>query len=132
MVFQASLQQCQVPEDWKIANIVPVHNKSNHSIPSNYRPISLTSVCCKLLEHIIYTHIFSHLNKHQVLSDNQHGFRQGRSCKTQVLLTINDLAKSLDNNLQTDVIFLDFAKAFDKVDLSCLIHKLDHYGIYTR
>ena len=129
MIFQASLQQCQVPADWKTANIIPVHKKGNRSIPSNYRPISLTSVCCKLLEHIIYTHIFSQFNKHQVLCDNQHGFRQGRSCETQLLLTINDLAKNLDNNLQTDVIFLDFAKAFDKVDHSCLIHKLDHYGI---
>ena len=104
----------------------PCHKKGNCSTPSNYRPISLTNVCCKLLEHIIYTHIFSHLNSHQILCDNQHGFRQGRSCETQLLLTIDDLARNLDNNLQTDVIFLDFAKAFDH---SCLLHKLDHYGI---
>jgi len=63
------------------------------------------------------------------VTTNQHGFRQGRSCETQLLLTIHDLAKNLDNNLQTVVIFLDFAKAFDKVDHSCLLHKLDHYGI---
>ena len=93
LIFQASLQQCQVPADWKTANTIPVHKKGNCSIPSTYRPISLTSVCCKLLEHIIYTHIFSHLNKHQVLCENQHGFRQGRSCETQLLLTINDCKK---------------------------------------
>ena len=129
MIFQASLQQCHLPADWKTAKIVPVHKKGDRSAPNNYRPISLTSICCKLLEHIIYTHIFSHLNEYQILCDNQHGFRQGRSCETQLLLTINDLAKNLDNNLQTDVMFLDFAKAFDKVDHSCLIHKLQNYGI---
>jgi len=64
-----------------------------------------------------------------MLCDNQHDFRQGRSCETQLLLTIDHLAKNLDNNMQTDVIFLDFAKPFDKVDHSCLLHKLDHYGI---
>jgi len=129
MIFQASLHQSHIPTDWKTANIVPVHKKGNRSIPNNYRPISLTSICSKLLEHIVYTHIFSHLNTNQILCDNQHGFRQRRSCETQLLLTINDLAKNLDNNLQTDVIFLDFSKAFDRVDHSYLIHKLHHYGI---
>ena len=129
MIFQASLQHCQVPIDWKTANIVPVYKKSNCSTPNNYRPISLTSVCCKLLEHIIYAHMFSILNSHQILCDNQRDFRRGRSCDSQLFLTIDDLAKNLDKNLQIDVILLDFAKAFDKVDHSCLLHKLDHYGI---
>ena len=68
--------------------------KENHSLPSNYRPVSLTNICCKLLEHTIYSHIFSHLKQHNILlCDQQHGFRSGRSCKTQLIITINDLAK---------------------------------------
>ena len=58
VIFQASLHQCCVPREWKIARIVPIHKKDDHSIPGNYRPISLTSICSKLLEHIIYSHIF--------------------------------------------------------------------------
>jgi len=129
MVFQASLEQSHVPADWKTANIVPIHKNGSRNAPNNYRPISLTSICCKLLEHIIYSHMVSHFNSNQILSDIQHGFRQGRSCETQLLLTINDLAKNLDKNLQTDVILLDFSKAFDRVSHSFLIHKLEHYGI---
>ena len=94
------------------------------------RPVSLTSICCKLLEHIIYSHIFSHLKQHNILCDQQHGFRSGRSCETQLIITINDLAKSLDEGTQTDVIFLDFSKAFDKVCHKYLLHKLYHYGIH--
>ena len=76
--------------------------------------------------HIIYTHIFSLLNSYQILCDNQYGFRQGRSCEAQLPITIDDLAKNLNNNLQTDIIF---SKAFDKVNHSCLLHKLHNYGI---
>ena len=78
-----------------------------------------------------FTHIaiFSHLNSHQILCNNQHEFRKGRSCETKLLLTIDDLAKNFNNNLQAAVIFLDFSKAFDKVDHSCLLHKLHNYVI---
>ena len=130
LIFQASLHQCRLPLDLKIANVVPIYKKGDHSSPSNYRPVSLTSIiCCKILEHIIYSHIFSHLDQYNILCDEQHGFRHKRSCETQLILTIHDLAKSLDNGLQSDVIFLDFSKAFDKVDHKLLLHKLDHYGI---
>ena len=90
----------------------------------------MTSVCCKLLEHIIYSHIFSHLKQHNILCDQQNGFRSGRSCKTQLIITINDLAKSLDEGTQTDVIFLDFSNTFYKVCHKYLLHKLYHYGIH--
>ena len=129
VIFQASLHQCCVPREWKFARVVPIYKKGDHSIPNNYRPISLTSVCSTLLEHIIYSHIFSHLDLHSILCNEQHGFRQHWSCETQLLSTIHDFAKNLDERLQTDVIFLDFSKAFDKVDHTYLIHKLNFYGI---
>ena len=79
--------------------------------------------------HIVYLHVFAHLSKHNILCDQQHGFRQSRSCETQLVITINDFAESLNRNEQTDVIFLDFSKAFDKVSRQHLFHKLHHYGI---
>ena len=69
------------------------------------------------------------MDQYDILCDEQHGFRYKRFCKTQLILTIHDLAKSLANGLQSDVIFLDFSKAFDKVDHKLLLHKLDHHGI---
>ena len=128
-IFQASLQQNSVPSDWKIASIVPLFKKGNHSLPNNYRPVSLSCICSKILEHIVYLHIFAHLSKHNILCDQQHGFRQSRSCETQLIITINDFAESLNRDEQTDVIFLDFSKAFNKVSNQHLFHKLHHYGI---
>ena len=119
----------QLPEDWKIANVIPVFKKGNRSHPSNYRPISLTSICCKIMEHIVYSNVLHHLQKYNILCEEQHGFRSGRSCETQLLNTINDLTKNLNERHQTDVILLDFSKAFDRVPHQRLCHKLSFYGI---
>ena len=97
------------------ANVVPLFKKGDRAAPSNYRPVSLTCICSKILEHVIYSHIFTHLTQYNILCDQQHGFRHSRSCKTQLIISINDLAESLNRNEQTDVIFIDFSKAFDKV-----------------
>jgi len=129
LIFQASIHQSRVPPDWKQANIVPIFKKGDRTLCSNYRPVSLTCICSKILEHIIYTHIFSHLSQHNILCDEQHGFRHGRSCETQLILAINDFAETLNNKGQTDLILLDFSKAFDKVSHEHLYHKLHHYGI---
>ena len=83
----------------------------------------------KILEHILYSHIFSHLSQHNILCDEQHGYCHGRSCETQLLLTINGFAESLNNNGQIDAILLVFSKAFDKVPHQHLYHKLHHYVI---
>ena len=82
-IFQGSLDQGKLPSDWKSANITPIHKKGKRTHPSNYRPISLTSVCHKTLEHVVYSSIFSHLENHQILTDNQHGFHTRRSCETR-------------------------------------------------
>ena len=79
IIFRASLSQSTIPSQWKIANIVPIFKKGNRSNPGNYRPVSLTCIYSKLLEHIIYWHIFSHLTKHNILTEEQYGFRQYRS-----------------------------------------------------
>lgn len=91
------------------------HKKDSKSNPANYRPVSLTSLCCKVMEHIILSHIAKHLAANNILIDQQHGFRQRFSCETQLITAINDWAKCINSRSQTDVILLDFSKAFDSV-----------------
>ena len=131
IIFQASLKQEKIPDDWRQATITPLYKggNKNRSIPENYRPVSLTSVSCKILEHIIHSHIINHLEHHNILTDTQHGFRKKRSCETQLLKTVNDLVKTLNEKGQADAVLLDFSKAFDKVCHRKLIQKLRFYGV---
>ena len=112
-IFQQSLSSGYVPTDWRLANIPPIFKKGDKSTPSNYRPVSITSICSKLIEHIIFSNVMDHYENNNVLVDVQHGFRPGRSCETQLLITAQDLNKSLDNKEQVDAVVLDFSKAFD-------------------
>ena len=96
--------------------------------------MSLTCICCKTLEHIIVSNINKHLAFESILADCQHGVQSQRSCETQLVQFFHDLVSNLDrarnrNHRQTDVIILDFAKAFDKVPHRRLLYKLDYYGI---
>jgi hypothetical protein len=109
-IFQKSLDSGQAPSDWRVANISPIFKKGDRCTPSNYRPVSITSVCSKLLEHIIFSNIMEHYNQHNILTDAQHGFRRGRSCETQLIMTAQDLTKSIDDGKQTDAIVLDFLR----------------------
>lgn len=98
-IFRQSLASGQLPSDWKIGKIILVHKTGDKDVPNNYRPISLTCVCCKMLEHIIASHIFSHLESNQFFVAYQHGFRKGLSCDTQLLEFTADLHFNMDNNL---------------------------------
>ncbi len=129
IIFQQSLETGQTPTEWKEAHVAPIFKKGDRSDPVNYRPVSLTSICCKTLEHIIVSNIMDHLDARSILVDNQHGFRSRRSCETQLIQTTQDFASNLDNKIQTDVAVLDFTKAFDKVDHRLLLYKLQYYGI---
>ena len=95
-LFQQSLDKGKIPKEWSLANICPLYKKGDTALPSNYRPVSLTCVPCKMLEHIVCTNIMAHLDEHKLLSDRQHAFRKNRSCETQLITVINDWAKILD------------------------------------
>ena len=97
--------------------------------PSNYRPVSLTCICGKLLEHIVVSHLLKHLDEHSALADEQHGFRHRRSCETQLIQFIEDLAESIQGGGQVDVVIMDFTKAFDKVSHQRLLYKLKGFGV---
>jgi len=131
-IFNLSLKEAVLPEDWKNANVTPIFKKGEKADPKNYRPVSLTSICCKVFEHVIHSQVMQHLDQHHILSDSQHGFRKNRSCDSQLVLTAYDLAGALDKQKQVDVIILDFSKAFDTVPHHRLINKLKFYGINTQ
>jgi hypothetical protein len=124
-LFQTSLEQGKLPNDWLQAHIVPVFIKGDKNTSSNYRPVSLTCILCKTLEHIVNSSIMKHLDIHKILSDSQHGFRTRRSCETQLLETLDDITKRAANNKHIDIILLDFSKAFDKVPHKRLLSKLN-------
>lgn len=132
LIFQASYHQGIVPSDWKGAYVTPLFKKGDKSKASNYRPVSLTSICSKAMEHIIHSHLMKYLDSHHILSDQQHGFRKRRSCKSQLITRVHDLASGLDKRQQVDAILLDFSKVFDKVAHRRLAVKLHHYGIRNK
>lgn len=125
VLFSKSLTEGEIPIDWRTAAVKPIFKNGNKQHILNYRPISLISTSCKLLEHIIHNHIAEFLSKNKILSCNQHGFRKGFSTCTQLVTTVHDFAKAINSGKQVDAIFKDFAKAFDKVSHKKLLHKLD-------
>jgi hypothetical protein len=128
-LFQSSINTGVVPQDWKEANITSIFKKGNRTCAANYRPVSLTIVVCKALEHIVHSHVMKHLEKQHILTDFQHGFRAKKSTETQLILTIHDISMELNKNNLVDVAVLDFTKAFDKVPHRRLISKLQYYGL---
>jgi hypothetical protein len=107
-IYQNSHEVGSVPDDWIMAVITALFIKGDQRLPVNYRPVSLTSVTCKLMEHIIFKHIMQYLEQYNILIDYQHGFRQNRSCESQLVTTIEDITKHLDNKEQVDMLILDF------------------------
>ena len=132
LIFQRSLDTGKLPDIWKEANVSPIFKKGEKSDPSNYRPISLTCVLCKVSEHIVASSVAKHFTKLDILYiyDLQHGFREKRSCGTQLTMLVDNLiAKNMQMGKQTDLILLDFSKALDKVAHEKLLLKLHQYGI---
>jgi hypothetical protein len=131
-LFQKSLDLTQVPTDWKKATVTPIYKKGPKNNPANYRPVSLTSIPCKVMETVIKNKMMQHLQSLNLIKPSQHGFIQGRSCATNLVLFLDELTKAIDKCVPADVFYLDFAKAFDKVPRERLVIKLEAKGITGR
>src|SRR5580693_7542546 len=128
-LFNLCAQTATIPSIWREAVVVPVFKKGSASKLENYRPISLTSSCCKLFESQLKNALLSYAALNKLLSPAQHGFLSRKSTCTNLLETFNDWTVNLDSKLSTFVLFIDFAKAFDCVSIPKLIYKLKLCGI---
>lgn len=129
LIFNNSLATGSVPYQWLTANVTPIFKKGSRLEPNNYRPVSLTSIVCKILEKFIRDIMMKHMVENNLLNEHQHGFIPNKSCTTNLLETLDYLTWNLWHRKPTDVIFLDFAKAFDTVPHSRLLLKMKGYGI---
>ena len=114
-IFEQSLNLGVLPEDWRRADITAIHKKGNKKAVENYRPISITSVVCKIFESIIRDSVMVHFTSNNLLSDRQYGFIHGRSVVIQFLKMLDEWTLKLEEGGQIDVIYTDLEKAFDKV-----------------
>ena len=117
LIYNESLAQGTAQDDRRQANVDPIFKKGEKYDAANYRPVSLTCICCKHLEHKIVSNINKHLAFESIFADCQHGFRSQSSCETQLVLFYHDMVGNPDRALncshrQTGVIIMDFAKAF--------------------
>ena len=128
-IFNKSFNDNKLPDDWKLAEITAIFKKGNRSSSNNYRPVSLTCILCKVMESFIRDKIQNHMEDLNLYCKCQHGFRQGRSCITQLLEVMDKFSNFTDSGQDFDVIYLDFKKAFDSVPHERLLIKLKSYGI---
>ena len=129
LIWRTSLDTGNIPLPLKSANVVPVHKGNSRGMPKNYRPIALTSHLIKVFEKVIRAKLVEYMERFELFNPGQHGFRFGRSCLSQLLAHYDHILELLEKGYNVDVIYLDFAKAFDKVDFGVTLQKLKHLGI---
>jgi hypothetical protein len=129
LIFECSLKTTSLPNDWKSGNITPIYKKGKKCNVSNYRPVSITSIVCKVLESIIRDSVIKHLHDNNLFSKKQYGFIKGRSTVSQLLSLLDEWTEALEQGGQIDVIYTDLEKAFDKVPHNQLLRKLKSYNL---
>ena len=131
IIFSNILSTSIYPDLWKIANVTPIFKKGDKQLIKNYRPISLLPICGKILEKIIFNHLYSYLTANRLITKNQSGFRPGDSTTNQLLYLVGEIHQPFDSAecFEVRAVFLDISKAFDKVWHDGLIFKLKQNGV---
>nr|VZI25747.1 unnamed protein product [Spirometra erinaceieuropaei] len=124
LIFQTSVVTGCLPSDWKSATVTPLFKGGSRACANKYRPMSLTSICCKIMEKIIKKALMQFLEQHYLVSDAQHSFRSGRSRLMNLLFTLEHWTKERDEGYVVHAIYIDFKKAFDSVPHQRLLCKL--------
>ena len=127
-IFSSTMEKRKLPTIWKRANVSPIFKKGNRQLASNYRPVSLTCILCKLQESIIRDDIIAHMNANGLISNKQFGFISGRSTILQLLHVVEEWTDILESGGTIDVCYMDFMKAFDEVPHRRLLEKVKSYG----
>ena len=129
MIFHKSLQTAQLPRNWLDAVIAPIFKKGQRCLAENYRPVSLLCIISKILESIITPQIVNHIKNNHLACSQQHGFTKGRSTTTNLLEALNIWSEAIMHDIPVDILFLDYAKAFDSVPHKRLMKQVESFGI---
>ena len=128
-VFNKSMMLGEFPTIMKLAEVVPLYKSKEHYLETNYRPISLLTTMSKILEKIMYQRVYSFLQNTGQIYENQYGFHANHSCEHAIGQVVGTLIKGLENCLYSACILLDLSKAFDTIEHSILLEKIEMYGI---
>ena len=129
LMWKKSFETGEIPPLLKFGCIIPIHKGGDKSVPANYRPVTLTSHVIKIAEKLVAKHIIEYLETADLFNCHQHGFRKNRSCLSQLLEHYQLILQEMEMGNEVSVIYLDFSKAFDKVDHMILLEKLLAIGV---
>ena len=129
IIYKKCLEKGCFPNEWKKANVLPVHKRNDNQLLKNYRPISLLPICGKVLERILYNSMFEFFIENNLITPNQSGFKTADSSINQLISITHGIYKSFDDGCEVQGVFLDISKAFDNVWYQCLHYKLRQNGI---
>ena len=120
LIFQFCIKNGKIPNEWEMANVVPVHKKGDKQILKNYRPVSLLSICGKVSEGLIYNSLFEYFIPNDLISPNQSGFKPGDLCTNQLISITHEIYQFFDDGFEVRGVFLDISKVLTKFGIMVL------------